>query len=58
MRQKKHNDYRKPVEYKNSMWKQVQVNEKPLSEKEKITFANAIKHFLRHDPDIILLGEI
>ncbi|MGB9755890.1 MAG: GspE/PulE family protein [Desulfurella sp.] len=47
-----------PVEYKNSMWKQVQVNEKPLSDKEKITFANAIKHFLRHDPDVILLGEI
>ncbi len=47
-----------PVEYRNSMWKQVQVNEKAVKEEDRLTFSNAIKHFLRHDPDVILLGEV
>lgn len=42
-----------PVEFKIPLMKQVSVNEKA-----GITFSNAIKSFLRQDPDIILIGEI
>lgn len=42
-----------PVEYQISGVRQVQVNEK-----SGLTFANTLKTFLRHDPDVILVGEI
>ena len=42
-----------PVEYQMPLIRQVEVNEKA-----DITFANAIRSFLRQDPDVILVGEI
>lgn len=42
-----------PIEYNIPLLRQTQVNEKA-----GYTFANAIRHLLRHDPDVILLGEI
>lgn len=42
-----------PVEVSMSLLRQTQVNEKA-----GYTFSNAIRHFLRHDPDVILVGEI
>jgi type IV pilus assembly protein PilB len=42
-----------PVEYRNYLWKQIQVNEKT-----KFTFSRALKSILRHDPDIIFCGEM
>ncbi|MFW6283474.1 MAG: GspE/PulE family protein [Minisyncoccales bacterium] len=42
-----------PVEYQIAGVRQVQVNEK-----SGLTFANTLKTFLRHDPDVILVGEI
>jgi len=42
-----------PVEIKMPLVNQVQINEK-----QGITFAHAARAFLRHDPDIILIGEI
>ena len=42
-----------PIEYKFPFIKQTQVNEKA-----GYTFARAIRHFLRQDPDVILVGEI
>jgi len=42
-----------PVEYKVPLIRQTEVNTKA-----GYTFASAIRHFLRHDPDIILVGEI
>ncbi len=42
-----------PIEYKFPFIKQTQVNEKA-----GYTFARAIRHFLRQDPDVILIGEI
>ena len=42
-----------PIEYNIPLLRQTQVNEKA-----GYTFANAIRHFLRHDPDVILVGEI
>ncbi|MCG6872533.1 MAG: Flp pilus assembly complex ATPase component TadA [Gammaproteobacteria bacterium] len=42
-----------PIEYKLPLIRQTEVNEKA-----GYTFASAIRHFLRHDPDIILVGEI
>lgn len=42
-----------PVEYKVPLIRQTEVNVKA-----GYTFASAIRHFLRHDPDIILVGEI
>lgn len=42
-----------PVEIKMPLVNQVQINEK-----QGITFASAIRAFLRHDPDVILIGEI
>ncbi len=42
-----------PVEYKIEKVTQVQVNQAV-----NITFANAIRSFLRQDPDVILVGEI
>jgi type II secretory ATPase GspE/PulE/Tfp pilus assembly ATPase PilB-like protein len=42
-----------PIEYNIPLLRQTQVNAKA-----GYTFANAIRYFLRHDPDVILLGEI
>ncbi len=42
-----------PIEMKMSLLRQTQVNEKA-----GYTFSTAIRHFLRHDPDVILVGEI
>lgn len=42
-----------PIEYRLPYIKQTQVNDKA-----GLTFAKAIRHFLRQDPDVILVGEI
>lgn len=42
-----------PIEYDIPLLRQTQVNTKA-----GYTFASAIKYFLRHDPDVILIGEI
>ena len=42
-----------PVEYQLEGVSQVQVNPKI-----ELTFASAIRSFLRHDPDVIMVGEI
>jgi general secretion pathway protein E/type IV pilus assembly protein PilB len=42
-----------PIEYDIPLIRQTQVNEKA-----GYTFANAIRYFLRHDPDVMLVGEI
>lgn len=42
-----------PIEVNMSLLRQTQVNEKA-----GYTFSTAIRHFLRHDPDVILIGEI
>ena len=42
-----------PVEYRLPLVQQIQINEKT-----GLTFARAIRSFLRQDPDIILIGEI
>jgi len=42
-----------PIEYRFPLLRQTQVNTKA-----GYTFANAIRYFLRHDPDVMLVGEI
>ncbi|MBF0478398.1 MAG: type II/IV secretion system protein [Candidatus Omnitrophica bacterium] len=42
-----------PVEMPQSLMVQIQVNEI-----QNLNFASAIRAFLRHDPDVILIGEI
>jgi type II secretory ATPase GspE/PulE/Tfp pilus assembly ATPase PilB-like protein len=42
-----------PVEYRIDRINQVQVNEH-----KDLTFANALRSFLRQDPDVIMVGEI
>jgi type IV pilus assembly protein PilB len=42
-----------PVEYQLDLINQVQVNEKM-----DLSFANVLRHVLRQDPDIIMVGEI
>ncbi len=42
-----------PIEYKLPFIKQTQVNEAA-----GLTFTEAIRHFFRQDPDVILIGEI
>jgi type IV pilus assembly protein PilB len=42
-----------PIEYRLPLIKQSQVNEQA-----GLTFIRAIRHFLRQDPDVILVGEI
>ena len=42
-----------PIEYRIPLLRQTQVNVKA-----GYTFSSAIRHFLRHDPDVILVGEI
>ena len=42
-----------PVEYHIDGVEQVQINER-----KGLTFSNVLRHFLRHDPDVIMVGEI
>ncbi|MEO5366537.1 MAG: Flp pilus assembly complex ATPase component TadA [Magnetococcus sp. WYHC-3] len=42
-----------PIEYRIPLLRQTQINNKA-----GYTFASAIRFFLRHDPDVILVGEI
>ncbi len=42
-----------PIEYRFPFIKQTQVNEKA-----GYSFARAVRHFLRQDPDVILIGEV
>lgn len=42
-----------PVEYHINNIEQIQVNSAP-----GYTFAEALRHILRHDPDVIMIGEI
>jgi len=42
-----------PVEYQIDRINQVQVNER-----KQLTFATALRYFLRQDPDVIMVGEI
>ncbi|MEK4028818.1 competence type IV pilus ATPase ComGA [Pseudobacillus sp. FSL P4-0506] len=42
-----------PVEKQNDQWLQVQVNEKA-----GVTYSTGLKAILRHDPDVIMVGEI
>jgi type IV pilus assembly protein PilB len=42
-----------PVEYKIAG-----VNQTPINNRAGYTFATAIRHILRHDPDVIMVGEI
>ncbi len=42
-----------PVEYQMARVNQVQVNAR-----KNVTFATALRHFLRQDPDVIMVGEI
>ena len=42
-----------PVEYQIAGLTQVQVNPRA-----KVTFASALRHFLRQDPDIMMVGEV
>ena len=42
-----------PVEYRLPLVQQIQVNERT-----GLTFAKAVKSFLRQDPDVILIGEV
>lgn len=47
-----------PVEIELPLISQIEVNEKAAKAEDRITFSSAIRVFLRHDPDIILVGEI
>jgi type II secretory ATPase GspE/PulE/Tfp pilus assembly ATPase PilB-like protein len=47
-----------PIEYQMPGIVQVQVNLAPREEEKKVTFAKALREFLRQDPDVILVGEI
>lgn len=47
-----------PIEYQMPGIIQVQVNTAPRDQERRVTFASALREFLRHDPDVILVGEI
>jgi len=47
-----------PIEYEMPGVTQVQVNLAPREDEKKVTFARALREFLRQDPDVILVGEI
>lgn len=47
-----------PIEYQMPRVTQVQVNNAPREEERRVTFAKALREFLRQDPDVILVGEI
>ncbi len=42
-----------PVEYQLSG-----INQMPINPKRGLTFATGLRHILRHDPDIVMVGEI
>jgi type IV pilus assembly protein PilB len=42
-----------PVEYQ-----MARVNQVPVNERKKVTFATALRAFLRQDPDVIMVGEV
>lgn len=46
------------IEYEMPGISQVQVNLAPREQDKKVTFAKALREFLRQDPDVILVGEI
>lgn len=47
-----------PIEYQISGVHQIQVNINPLDESRSLTFAKGLRSILRHDPDVIMVGEI
>lgn len=47
-----------PIEYHMPDIVQVQVNTAPREHERRVTFAKALREFLRQDPDVILVGEI
>lgn len=47
-----------PIEYQMPGITQVQMNTAPRDEEKRVTFARALREFLRHDPDVVLVGEI
>ncbi len=47
-----------PIEYEMPGITQVQVNMAPAEMEKKVTFARALREFLRQDPDVIMVGEI
>jgi type IV pilus assembly protein PilB len=47
-----------PIEYEMPGIVQVQVNMAPTEVEKRVTFAGALREFLRQDPDVILVGEI
>jgi len=47
-----------PIEYQMPGIIQVQVNNAPKEVEHRVTFAAALREFLRQDPDVILVGEI
>lgn len=47
-----------PIEYEMPGITQVQVNMAPKEVEKRVTFARALREFLRQDPDVILVGEI
>jgi len=47
-----------PIEYRMHGVVQVQVNMAPREDEKRLTFARALREFLRQDPDVILVGEI
>lgn len=47
-----------PIEYQMPGITQVQVNMAPRDQERRVTFATALREFLRHDPDVILVGEV
>ena len=55
LRQQQHNiiSLEDPVEYQMDRVRQIEINEATGK-----SFANNLRHVLRHDPDIILIGEI
>lgn len=47
-----------PIEYRMPGIIQVQVNQAPKEPDKRVTFASALREFLRQDPDVILVGEV
>ena len=47
-----------PIEYEMPDIVQVQVDRNPRETEKHVTFASTMREFLRHDPDVILVGEI
>jgi len=46
-----------PVEYTNPEYTQVSINERIKNDVTSLSFDNILRNFLRHDPDVILVGE-